>query len=67
MIGAPFEVPADILKAWRTAGARSHAVHADWKKRLAALEDGKRVEFERRMTGKIPPQTLDAATRAVKE
>jgi transketolase len=64
---APFEVPADILKAWRTAGARSQAVHMDWKKRLAALEAGKRAEFERRMSGKIPQQTLDAAIRAVKE
>ncbi|MGB8638984.1 MAG: 1-deoxy-D-xylulose-5-phosphate synthase N-terminal domain-containing protein, partial [Pseudolabrys sp.] len=64
---APFEVPADILKAWRTAGARSQAVHADWKKRLAALEGSKRAEFERRMLGKIPQQTLDAAIRVVKE
>jgi transketolase len=64
---APFEVPADILKAWRTAGARSQAAHADWKKRLAALDGGKRAEFERRMLGKIPQQTLDAAIRAVKE
>jgi transketolase len=64
---APFEVPADILKAWRTAGARSQAVHADWKKRLAALEGSKRAEFERRMLGKIPQQTLHAAIRVVKE
>ncbi|HET7910743.1 MAG TPA: transketolase [Pseudolabrys sp.] len=64
---APFEVPADILKAWRTAGARSQAVHADWKKRLAALESGKRAEFDRRMSGKIPQQALGDAIRAVKE
>jgi len=64
---APFEVPADILKAWRTAGVRSQAAHADWKKRLVALEGGKRAEFERRMLGKIPQQTLDTAIRAVKE
>jgi transketolase len=64
---APFEVPAEILKAWRMAGARSQSVHADWKKRLAALDGGKRAEFERCMAGKIPQQMLDAATRAVKE
>jgi transketolase len=64
---APFEVPADILKAWRTAGARSRGVHADWKKRLAGLDGGKRAEFERRMRGTIPQQVLDAAVRAVKE
>jgi transketolase len=64
---APFEVPADILKAWRTAGARSQAVHADWKKRLAGLDGGKRAEFDRRMRGTIPQQVLDAAVRALKE
>jgi transketolase len=64
---APFEVPADILKAWRAVGTRSQAVHADWKKRLAGLDGGKRAEFERRMGGAIPQQVLDAAVRAVKE
>src|SRR5581483_4560120 len=64
---APFEVPADILKAWRAAGTRAQAAHADWKKRVAALDGSKRTEFERRMSGKIPQQALDAAIRAVKE
>src|SRR5476649_622759 len=26
---APFEIPADILSAWRTAGARSQSAHAE--------------------------------------
>ena len=64
---APFEVPADILKAWRAAGGRSQASYADWKKRLAALDGGKRAEFERRMGGKIPQAALDGAIRVVKE
>jgi transketolase len=63
---APFEVPADILKAWRTAGARSRHVHAEWNKRLAALESAKRNEFERRMKGNVPMQALADAARAVK-
>ena len=57
---APFEVPADVLNAWRTAGARSKAAHAEWNKRLAALEGAKRAEFERRMKGDLPKQALDA-------
>jgi len=64
---APFEVPADILNAWRTAGARSKAAHADWSKRLAALDGAKRSEFERRMRGDISQQALAGAVRAVKE
>src|SRR5215472_5090795 len=43
---AAFDVPDDILNAWRTAGARSKGAHAEWKKRLSALDAGKRAEFE---------------------
>jgi transketolase len=64
---ASFEIPADILSAWRTAGARSKGVHADWTKRLAGLDAAKRTEFERRMRGDLPTQALDGAVRAVKE
>jgi transketolase len=64
---APFEVPADVLKTWRTVGARSKTAHADWKKRLAGLESGKRTEFDRRMKGDLPKQALADAVRAVKE
>jgi len=64
---APFEIPADILAAWRAAGARSKATHADWTKGLAALDAGKRAEFERRMTGELPAQALADAVRAVKD
>jgi transketolase len=64
---APFEVPADILSAWRTAGARSKTAHADWSKRLTALDGAKRTEFERRMRGEISQQALTGAVRAIKE
>ena len=62
---APFEIPADILSAWRKAGERSKPTHADWSKRFAALDAGKRAEFERRMKGDTPK--LAEAVRAVKE
>jgi transketolase len=64
---APFEVPADILKAWRAAGARSKGAHGDWARRMAALDGGTRAEFERRMKGDVPKQALADAIRAVKE
>ena len=63
---APFEIPADILAAWRAAGQRSKAAHADWKKRLASLDAGKRAEFERRMRGDLPLAALAAAVAKVK-
>src|SRR6187455_1896410 len=59
----PFEVPTDILTAWRAAGQRSKAAHADWRKRLGAVEAGKRGEFERRMRGDLPAQALADAVK----
>jgi transketolase len=50
----PFVVPTDILAAWRTAGARSASVNADWKARLSRLDGAKKAEFERRMSGQLP-------------
>jgi transketolase len=64
---APFEVPAEILSAWREAGARGKPAHAEWKKRLAALEADKRAEFERRMRGDVSEAALAKAVREIKE
>ena len=62
----PFEVPANILSAWRVAGQRSKASHADWSKRFAALDGPKRAEFERRMKRDLP-RALNDAVRTVKQ
>ncbi len=64
---AAFEVPADILAAWRKAGDRCKGAHADWSKRFAALDAAQRAEFERRMQGELPKQALAGAVRARKE
>ncbi len=50
---APFEIPADILAAWREAGKTGSKPRADWEGRLAKSD--KKVEFERRMGGKLLP------------
>jgi transketolase len=64
---APFEIPADILSAWRAVGTRSQGAHAAWKKQLAAIDPAKRAEFERRMKGDLPTEALTAAMRSLKE
>jgi len=62
----PFQIPADALTQWRAAGQRSQAARAAWSKRVAALPDDKRADFERRMRGDLPG-SLNTAIRTVKE
>ena len=50
----PFEIPADVQHAWRTAGQRSRAEYQAWQARLAALPAAERAEFERVMRGELP-------------
>ncbi|MEY4756641.1 MAG: hypothetical protein RJA34_1539, partial [Pseudomonadota bacterium] len=53
-IHGPFEVPSDVLHAWRVAGQRSQREHSAWQSRVAALPTAERAEFERVMTGELP-------------
>ncbi|MGE3304429.1 MAG: transketolase [Rhizobiaceae bacterium] len=61
---APFELPNDVIDAWRKAGQASAGKRADWQKRLAASSN--KAEFERRAAGKLPGG-LDAAIVAYKQ
>src|SRR5215470_6840031 len=64
---AAFEVPADVLASWRSAGQRAAAHHQAWKQRLAALPVEKRAQFEQRLSGKIEADKLAATVRGLKE
>jgi transketolase len=48
----PFDIPSEILAAWRAAGRRSAAAHEAWIGRLAASPA--KDEFLRRMDGQLP-------------
>ncbi len=61
-----FDLPADILTAWREAGQRSKQTRADWDKRMMSLPAEQRAEFERRMRGDLPAALADAV-KSVKE
>ena len=50
----PFEMPEEVLAAWREAGARGAAARAEWAARLEGLERAERAEFERRIAGELP-------------
>jgi len=51
---APFQVPPDVLSAWRNAGRRGRAEREGWHARVAALPDTQRAELERVLSGNLP-------------
>ena len=59
----PFEVPDEILAAWRAAGARGGEAYNAWAGRWAALDAAKRAAFEDPMNGEIAA----AVTRAISD
>ena len=66
----PFEVPEDILAAWREFGSRGTADHNAWAGRLAAADAETRANFERRSLGDLPAgweEALNAHKKAVSE
>lgn len=50
----PFDIPSDVLDAWRIAGLRSSQAHKEWNKQFAKLDSDVRSEFERRTNGRLP-------------
>ena len=60
-----FEIPSDVLDAWRSAGSRGAQDQAAWTKRFAAQDAAIRAEFTRRMAGELP-KALPAAVAAMK-
>lgn len=51
---APFEIPEDVLQAWRSAGSRGRTEHEAWTTRLEALAPAERAEFKRVISGELP-------------
>ena len=63
----PFEIPDDILEAWRRAGKKGSAARKNWRKRLAALPEAQRREFERRVIERKLPPGLDDVIGKLKD
>ncbi|MBB4121525.1 transketolase [Martelella radicis] len=51
---APFELPEDILDAWRVAGLRSTKSRVEWEQRLDGTKAEIKAEFNRRFAGELP-------------
>ncbi len=51
---APFEIPEDILGAWRQAGKRGASASAAWDAQLSKASAALRGAFERAVSGGLP-------------
>ncbi|MEM6971994.1 MAG: transketolase [Pseudomonadota bacterium] len=59
----PFEIPADIAKAWRATGHRGAEARAEWVKAHAALGDRKRADYDRMIAGEVPAKLTSALNK----
>jgi transketolase len=63
----PFEIPDDVLAAWRNVGKQGQSAHADWNSRFEAKPDAARAEFTRRVIERTRPEGLAETIRKLKE
>jgi transketolase len=63
----PFEIPDDVLAAWRNIGKQGVSAHADWNSRFDAKPDALRSEFMRRVIDRKRPEALPEVIRKLKE
>ncbi|MET0709347.1 MAG: transketolase [Tardiphaga sp.] len=63
----PFEIPDDVLTAWRDVGKKGAAAHADWKKNFDKLPAEQRSEFQRRVIDRKRLPSMAEAIAALKE
>ena len=57
---APFEIPGDLLAAWRAAGARGVPARKAWDARHAAAASPVREQFDAALLGEIPAELAPA-------
>jgi transketolase len=63
----PFEVPDDVLAAWRNVGKQGASANADWLRRFEAKPDAVRNEFMRRVIERKRPAALGETIRKLKD
>jgi transketolase len=56
----PFEIPQNVMDAWRSAGTRSKGARSQWHGRLEAASSSVKAEFTRRLAGELPENFDDA-------
>ncbi|ACE99571.1 transketolase [Rhodopseudomonas palustris TIE-1] len=63
----PFEIPDDVLTAWRNVGKQGASARADWLARFDALPADKRDDFKRRVIDRKRPAAIADAIRTLKD
>lgn len=61
----PFEIPSDILAAWRRVGTRGEQERMRWEARMRSLDQARRQEFERTESGDLPTGWQTALDRHI--
>lgn len=67
---APFEIPDDILGAWRDVGRQSRKLAEQWKIAFDGLDDEIRADFNRRLNKELPArleEVIDAHKKDLAE
>ncbi len=57
---APFEVPENILSAWRQVGKKGSKARSEWELRYSLCDNAMQNEFSRTGKGHIPPELGEA-------
>ncbi|MEO9902589.1 transketolase [Nisaea sp.] len=60
----PFEIPADVLEAWRAIGVDRAEAHIAWTQRHDTAEAATRKAFDAALSGKLPADA-EAAIKAL--
>lgn len=63
----PFEIPDELLEAWRAIGSKGKKERMAWAVRVQTAREETRAEFERRMKGELPHEWRKAIDAAKKE
>ncbi|WP_416067825.1 transketolase [Rhizobium sp. ZK1] len=63
----PFEIPSDLLEAWRKIGAKGRNARMAWAVRVQTAKADIRQDFERRMKGDLPSDWTAAIETAKQE
>jgi transketolase len=62
----PFEIPEDVLQAWRKIGSRGTEARDAWKASFGKLSGARQAEFDRVIAGD-PPKKLASALAAFRK